>query len=110
MASQQLNITITQGSTLRLWVIVEGVDTSDAYLRLQGRRTLASQEVLFELSPENEGTYPGEEPNTFFIEFLPTLTRTLKRNGVFDVFLHLSEEDVYRIFFGEFTLVPEVTR
>lgn len=110
-----VNLHIEEGATFNTTFTykIDGtpVDLTGTKIRTQFRKTIGSPDVLLELSLENG--YLGLEPTEGKIIFkiLPEQTRDLNViEGVWDLEIEFSPDNIIRLMKGSFFVDKEVTR
>lgn len=114
MSAIEYDFEIEQGATTHLrfvWKDSTGtpVDLSTYTARMQLRKSVASSEVVLELTTENGGIILGGSTGTIDVVLTAVQTATISRNGVYDLEL-VNGPVVVRFAQGGYTLSKEVTR
>ena len=114
MSAFTYNFTVEQNASRNvqfIWKTSEAlpVDLSGYTAKMQMRHTKSAEEVQATLTTENGGIILGGTAGTIILVFSDELTRTLTRDGYYDVLLY-SGDDALRFVEGKITLSKGVTR
>ncbi len=117
MAASKLKLVIKQGATFRrrlTWKTgspLVPVDLTSFTARMQIRNEIESATVLVELTTENGGITLGGVTGTIDLYISATATAAYTwENGVFDIEMVTSPDEVIRLVEGSVSVSPEVTR
>lgn len=118
MAAGKHDFTIEQGTSVNKKVIwkdnqstPQPIDLTGYTARMQVRSTIASTEVLVELTTENSGIELGTTNGQILLKMTDTQTAAFAwLTGVYDLELIAPSGDVTRLLKGTITVDPEVTR
>jgi tRNA threonylcarbamoyladenosine modification (KEOPS) complex Pcc1 subunit len=113
MPAAKLNLLVEQGATFSKRLVWRDknkrpVNLSSYTAKMQVRATVASSDVIYELSTAN-GRITLSSAGVIQLDISAADTSTLKA-GVYDLELTASGGQVYRLVEGKLTVSPEVTR
>lgn len=78
--------------------------------RMQVRPEVESDTVLVELTTENGRITLGGVNGTLLMQIEAAITSMIASDGVYDLEIYNSDDEVYRVIKGKFIVDPEVTR
>ena len=109
------NFTINQGTTFSRRLRIknsegEPFDLTGYQARMQIRRQLTDSSFYVELSTENGRITLEPEDGVILLYMSDDITRTIPKDGVYDLEIESEVGEVFRVIEGKVRLKPEVTR
>lgn len=109
------NFTINQGATFSRRLTIKNdegqpFDLTGYQARMQIRRQLSDATFYVELTTENGRITLEPEDGVILLYMSDEVTRTIPKDGVYDLEIQSETGEVFRVIEGKVRLKPEVTR